>query len=275
MAVMDLLVIITAVILNRITGIYFYNSLLSTTPACSLSTVLIFASRDCSVWLTVAFTCDRFVAICHRKLKCRYCTEKTAVVVVAVICSLCATKNVPFYFSYRPLYVANGVPWFCEIKLSFFSAAMWKTYDWLDRILTPCLPFVLILFFNVLTIRHIVQSNRTRRLLRGVKERENRKDEKMANRRRSIILLFTISTSFLLLWITHLVNFIYVRILSGYSNVNDRSFILRESANMLSTLSFCTNSFIYAATQTSFRAELKKAVQYPLLLVVSYFNRSK
>jgi len=73
-AVSDFLVIVTAAILNRIGRIYFSNSVLSTTPACRVSALLVFAARDGSVWLTVAFTIDRFVAICCQSLKIRYCT---------------------------------------------------------------------------------------------------------------------------------------------------------------------------------------------------------
>ncbi|XP_055486361.1 probable G-protein coupled receptor 139 [Leucoraja erinacea] len=277
MAVADLLVIVSAVILNRITGIYFINSLFSTTPACSFSTVMIYTSRDSSVWLTVAFTFDRFAAICCRQLKDSYCTKKTATVVIAAVCVLSGVKNAPFYFTYQPLYTVDGVPWFCDIKLSFFTEPVWKSYDWLDRILTPSVPFLLIFLFNVLTIRHIYVSNRIRNALRGNKEGEDGKDAEMESRRKSIILLFSISTSFLLLWVTYVINFMLVRIkggsyISGFSFRNPR-YILQESANMLSTLSFCTNSFIYAVTQAKFRLELKKAVKYPLVVVHNCLRR--
>ncbi|XP_072884243.1 probable G-protein coupled receptor 139 [Hemitrygon akajei] len=279
MAVTDLLVIVTAVILNRITGIFFVNSLLSITPACSLVTVLIYFSWDCSVWLTVAFTIDRFVAICCLKLKRIYCNEKSAALVISVDCFLATVKNVPYYFVYQPLYILDGVPWFCEYKPSFFTEPVWIAYDLLDHILTPCIPFILILLFNVLTIRHIFVSNRVRRGLRGEKEGKNLEDAEMEKRKKSMILLFTISSSFLFLWSTYVINFVYVRIkggsyMSGF-NFGDPSYILQESANMLSNLSFCTNSFIYAVTQANFRKELKKILKYPMTAVTSCFTKQK
>ncbi|XP_067833064.1 probable G-protein coupled receptor 139 [Heptranchias perlo] len=276
MAVSDLLVVITAVILNRIGGIYFRDSLLSTTPACSLSTVLIYATRDCSVWLTVAFTFDRFVAICCLELKTKYCTEKTAALVIATVCALSCLKNVPFYFTYQPLYKINKVPWFCDIKSSYYTLAAWKAYDWLDRILTPCLPFLLILLLNILTVRHILAASRVRRSLRGNRNGENRRDPEIVNRRKSMVLLFAISVSFLLLWMTYVVHFVYVRItddpyFTGF-NFNDQRFILQESTNMLQLFSSCTNTFIYAVTQTKFREELKNALKYLPSLVANCFK---
>ncbi|XP_067870012.1 probable G-protein coupled receptor 139 [Heterodontus francisci] len=262
--VTDFLVIVTAVILNRIGGIYFRESILSTTPGCAVSTVLVYATRDGSVWLTVAFTIDRFVAICCQGLKSRYCTEKTASLVIGLVCTLSCVKNVPFYFTYQPLYSLDGVPWFCDIKSTYYTWPAWQAYDWLDRILTPFLPFLLILLLNALTVRHIVVASRARRRLRGA---EKSGDPEMDNRKRSIILLFAISLSFLLLWVTYVGHFLYVRVMaeSYFTGLdfNDPQFILQETTNMLQLLSSCTNVFIYAVTQKKFREELKIALLLP------------
>ncbi|XP_067832387.1 probable G-protein coupled receptor 139 [Heptranchias perlo] len=272
MAVTDLLVILTAVILNRIVGIYFPFSFLSKTPACSLSTVLIYSSRDSSVWLTVAFTFDRFVAICCQKLKMQFCTEKTAAVVIGTVCALGCFKSVPFYLTYEPLYIINNVAWYCNIKPIFYVSPVWTAYDWFDRILTPCAPFLLILLLNALTVRHILAASRARRRLRAHSNGETQSDPEIESRRKSIILLFTISGSFILLWMTYVVNFVHVRVTSnnyftGF-NFNDPKFILQESGNMLQLLSCCTNTCIYTVTQRKFRQQIKNAVKYPLNLMV-------
>ncbi|XP_078056684.1 putative G-protein coupled receptor 139 [Mustelus asterias] len=264
-AVSDFLVIITAVILNRIGRIYFANSVLSTTPACAVSIVLVFATRDGSVWLTVAFTIDRFVAICCQSLKTRYCTEKTALRVIGIVCALSCAKNAPLYFVCQPLYILDGVPWFCDRRSTYFTMPAWKAYDWVDRILTPFFPFFLILLLNVLTVRHILAASRARRRLRGS---ESHGDPEMANRKRSIILLFTIALSFLLLWVTYVVHFLYVRIKGkGYfnsSDFKDPQYILQETANMLQVVSSCNNVFIYAVAQTKFREEMKNVLTWPV-----------
>ncbi|XP_067870211.1 G-protein coupled receptor 15-like [Heterodontus francisci] len=272
MAVTDLLVIITAVLLNRIPGIYFPGSFLFITPVCSLSIALINASRDSSVWLTVTFTFDRFVAICCQKLKTKFCTEKTAAVVVGVVFGLGCLTNIPWYFIHEPIYIINNVPWYCSKRDIRYTSLAWTAFDWTDHLLTPCFPFFLILLFNALTIRHIFLSSRVRRRLRTHSNGENQRDPEMKNRRNSIILLFAISSSFILLWIPYVLQFIFERFLKNYiiKGFSDPKFILQESANMLQLLSCCTNTFIYAVTQSKFRKQLSNMMHHPLNLICKF-----
>uniref|UniRef100_UPI00398EE779 probable G-protein coupled receptor 139 n=1 Tax=Pristiophorus japonicus TaxID=55135 RepID=UPI00398EE779 len=276
MAVADLLVIITAVILNRIAGIYFMYSFLSITPVCRVRSALIYASIDISAWLTIAFTFDRFVAISCQKLKTKYCTEKTAAIVIGTVCALSYLQTIIVYFIYEPLYIINNIPWFCTVKSAFYTSTAWAAYDWIRRILTPWLPCVLILLLNALTVRHILVAIRIRRRLRGQSSEENQSDPEMENRRKSIVLLFCISGSFILLYLLFLITFLYVRIakvsyFSG-SNFKESNFILEESGFMLQFLSSCINPFIYVGTQSKFREELKNGVKYPLSLLVKLFQ---
>ncbi|GCB74004.1 hypothetical protein scyTo_0003088 [Scyliorhinus torazame] len=270
MAVTDLLVIITAVLLNRIPAIYFPGTFLSITPVCSFSIVLIYASRDTSVWLTVTFTFDRFVAICCQNLKTKYCTAKRAAVVIGMVSALGCLINIPWYFMHEHIYIINNVPWYCSLKDIRFTSTIWATFQWSDRILTPCLPFFLILLLNALTVRHILMASRARRRLRTQGTRENQSDQELENRRKSIILLFSISACFLLLWMAYVVQFFFERFIRDYQikGFTDPLFVLRESANMLQLLSCCTNTFIYAVTQSKFRDQLRDMLYHPLTLIL-------
>ncbi|XP_067836946.1 probable G-protein coupled receptor 139, partial [Heptranchias perlo] len=270
MAVADLLVVITDPILSQITSIYFTMSFLDITPVCSFIIVLSFVTTNVSVWFTVAFTFDRFVAICCEKLKTKYCTERTAAVVLGTVSVLGCLVNVPWYFTNEPLYIIDNAPWFCVSKLSFRTSPAWAAFDMFHLILTPCVPFCLILLFNVLTVRCILVSSRVRRGLRGRSNVENRSDPEMENRKKSIILLFSISGSFILLWLTYVVFFIYVRIadIRSYYSFTDPGYISEQISKMLRLLSSCTNTCIYVLTQTKFREELKNAVKYPLNLII-------
>ncbi|XP_067870109.1 probable G-protein coupled receptor 139 [Heterodontus francisci] len=268
MAVTDLLVMIMVVILNRIAGIYFPLSFLFITPVCRIRLALNNAIIGCSVWFTVAFTFDRFMAICCQKLKIKYCTEKTVTRVLGIVAALICLKYTFIYFIFEPLYVIENIPWFCSIKLIFYTSSAWAAYDWIHRILTPCLPFVLILLLNALTVRHILVASRARGRLRAHNNGEKQNDPEMEKRRKSIVLLFTISGSFILLYLLRLLTFLYVRIakLSYFSgsNFTKSNFILEESGFVLQLLSSCVNPFIYAGTQRQFREELRNGVKYPL-----------
>ncbi|XP_067829895.1 probable G-protein coupled receptor 139 [Heptranchias perlo] len=272
MAAADLLVLIFEVILYEIKDAYFPYSFLNHTPICSLNLALLFATIDCSVWLTVVFTFDRFVAICCQRFRAKYCTEKTAIVVMAVVCSLCVLENVPIYFIYEPREIIDNVPWSCYVKSSFYTLPIWITFFWLETILTPFVPFVLILLLNALTIKHIVQANRVRNGLRGNNWSENHNDPEMENRRKSIILLLAISSSFILLWMVIFVFFIRVQFTDTQfleANYNDSFTIMEQSGYMLRCLSSCTNTFIYAVSQSKFREELKNVIKCPLSLITN------
>ncbi|XP_072125714.1 probable G-protein coupled receptor 139 [Mobula birostris] len=268
MAVTDLLVLIIAVILNRLSIIYFPVFFLSTTTVCSIKIALIYAARDSSVWLMVAFTFDRFVAISCQKWKTKYCTERVAGVVITTLCVVACIKNIPWYFVFEPLYIIDGTSWFCNVRLSFYSELLWSVFDWIDRILTPCAPFLLMMLLNALTVRNILVANRARRRLRVQNTGDRQNDPEMESRRKSIVLLFTISGSFLILWTLYVVHFFYVRFtgniyLTG-SNLNDLWFILQETGNMSQLLSCCTNTCMYAGTQRKFREEFINGFKYPL-----------
>ncbi|XP_078268805.1 putative G-protein coupled receptor 139 [Rhinoraja longicauda] len=274
MAVTDLLVIITAVLLNRIPGIYFPGSFLSVTPVCSFSITLIYAARDCSVWLTVSFTFDRFVAICCQELKTKYCTERTAAVVVGTVCVLGCLVNIPWYFLHEPIYIIDNVPWNCRLKDLRYSSPTWAAFQWIDRILTPCLPFFLVLFLNALTVRYILAASRARKRLLVQTNGQKQNDPEMESRRKSIVLLFTISGCFILLWMAYVGQFFIERFQINYKikGFSDPKFIFLETANMLQMLSCCTNTFIYAVTQRKFREQVMAVVKYPCIRLSTIFQ---
>ncbi|XP_072356586.1 probable G-protein coupled receptor 139 [Scyliorhinus torazame] len=274
MATADLLFITTEVIMWRIIYYYFPGSFLLITHACSVINVLRRATTECSVWFTVTFTFDRFVAICCQKLKTKFCTEKTATLVLATTCGLLCVKGIPYYFAQEPGEIINNVPWFCYIKPSYYTEPAWVVFDWFDYVLTPLLPFTFILLLNTLTVRHILVSNRVRQGLRAQSKGENHSDPEMESRRKSVILLFTISGSFILLWLVHVVDFLYYNITGA--NTRDYSkaeFIFQRVGFMLRNLSCCTNTFIYGATQSKFREQLKQAVKYPVTVIIQIIHK--
>ncbi|XP_067877772.1 probable G-protein coupled receptor 139 [Heterodontus francisci] len=274
MAMTDLLVIITDVILWRISNYYFPESFLNITPVCSFIALFRYVATDCSVWFTITFSFDRFVAICCQKLKTKYCTKKTAAVVLATTCILLCLKNVPFYFTFEPGEIIDNVPWFCYLKSSYYTEPGWMGLDWLDTVLTPLLPFVLILLFNALTVRHILVASRVRKGLRGQSKEECRSDPEMESRRKSVILLFTISGSFILLWLMYVIYFSISNITGTYlEDYTHPFYIFGQVGYMLQILSCCTNTFIYVATQSKFREQVMDVVKYPITSIIRLINK--
>ncbi|XP_067881308.1 FMRFamide receptor-like [Heterodontus francisci] len=276
MATADLLLTITLVILKQINRYYFHGSFLDITPVCSVNFTLGRAARDCSVWFTITFSFDRFVAICFQKLKTIYCTEKNAAVILAITSILLCLKNIPLYFVFESVLIVSNVPLFCLPKSSFFSEPGWVGFHWFDKVLTPLLPFTLVLFLNSRTVRHIIVASRVRKGLRGQSKGENRSDPEMDSRRKSVILLFTISVSFIFLWFTYVVDFLSYSIAGANPDYyNDSVLIFRNVAIMLQNLNSCTNAFIYMVTQSKFREQFMVAVKYPVVSIIQFMIKQK
>ncbi|XP_067878789.1 probable G-protein coupled receptor 139 [Heterodontus francisci] len=271
MAAADLLVIILDLILRHIPIVYHQEFFfLYSIHVCNVHAVLLYAVTDCSVWFTVTFTFDRFVAICCQKLKSKYCTEKTAAVVLGTVTVLSCLNNVFWYFTLTGWYWLMNQPWFCEITKAFQLSRVWITIEFAHHILTPGVPFVLILLLNAFTVRHILLSSRGRRRLRADSIGASQRDPEMEGRRKSMILLFVISVNFIFLWAVLMVFSIWSRMwYLGTRSTLLPAFLL-EIGFMLQLLSCCTNTAIYAVTQTQFREQLKDVMKYPFALIIKF-----
>ncbi|XP_067882306.1 probable G-protein coupled receptor 139 [Heterodontus francisci] len=265
MASADLLVMIFNIITYHIFSYYFPQSFLSYTAVCKSIVYVNCTTLDMSVWFTVSFTFDRFLAICCQNFKTKYCTVRTSTVVITSITALIYLENIPFWFAFEHKRIINNVHWGCLSSVEFFVSSAGTAYSWLQSILVTLIPFALILLFNCLTVRRILAASSARRVLRG-NNSENQSDPEVENRRKSIILLFTVSSSFILLWLTAAVSFLTTRLTNTVHYGGDHgkpAYIATESGYLLMHFSSCTNACIYAATQTKFREELKKLQKFP------------
>ncbi|XP_055487668.1 probable G-protein coupled receptor 139 [Leucoraja erinacea] len=236
------------------------------TIACTLQYVVAYVSLDCSVWLTVAFTFDRFVAICCQDFKTRYCTVRIARVAIATVYVVSLIRNIPYYFAFYSYEIYQPVG--CMEKPEYFSHPGWLAFAWIHNILTPLLPFFIIVSLNILTVKSIMVANRARRKLRAHASGEKQEDPEMESRKKSIILLFCVSGSFILLWLTDVITFIYTHIANIHyvPNWAHPLSMANAAGNMLKILSSCTNSCIYVVTQSKltdiFSSVLEKTVFY-------------
>ncbi|XP_067864748.1 neuropeptides capa receptor-like [Heterodontus francisci] len=263
MATADLLVMIINVMVYHIFSYRFPLSFLSYTPVCRIVIYMTTITFDLSVWFTVSFTFDRFVAVCFEKFKVRYCTARTVGVVITVFCFLSLFKNIPFLFAYEPQQTINKVQWGCRPNVDFFSSPLGTAWVWFHSAWLVWLPFTLIASFNCSTIGRILVANRTRRNLRGNRS-EYLSDSEMENRRKSIILLFTVSGSFILFWLTAAVSFVSTRLANINYYRGDRTapeYIATETGTCLKFVSCIQNPCIYVATQRKFRDELKNVLK--------------
>ncbi|XP_072450626.1 probable G-protein coupled receptor 139 [Chiloscyllium punctatum] len=225
MAAADLLVIISEVILRQLRYYYYPVCFLDITAVCSVINVLIRSSIDCSVWFTVTFTFDRF----------------------------------------EPKKIIGNIPFNCRNKRSYFTDSRWIGFRSFAVALTPLGPFFFIVFLNVLTIARIsFKSSQVRKGLKGQSKEGNQVDPEMKSRIKAVILLFSISGNFILLWLLYV-----LYILDVPEHLNDYDYeIFEQVGYMLRNVSCCTNTLIYMATLPKFRAQFNRVVKYPVSRII-------
>lgn len=274
MAVADQFVIIIDVIFRQIPLAYYLDlsGLMQTFRVCNIHIAFLQAATDCSVWFTVIFTFDRFVAICCGKLKIKYCTVKTATVTLGTLTVLDCIKNIFWCFIFTGKYMFALSPWTCIFKGILVTSPFVASIEFLYYILTPCIRLLLILILNVCTVSHILVSSRFRRRLQAHSQVKTHKDPEMESRMKSIILLFALSANFILLWAILLFVSIQRRmLLLRISNFQAPIYLLKLGF-MLQLLSCCTNTVIYGLIQAKFRQQMKDALKYPFTRTAQFIK---
>ncbi|XP_072345190.1 probable G-protein coupled receptor 139 [Scyliorhinus torazame] len=258
----DLLVLIFLVLINhilapRVPQAFYLNSLVY-----GLNSIMSVAVTNCSVWLTVSFTFDRFVAICCQSFKIRYCAPKSAALIVGAIYLGTYLRSIPNFFTNVHYYDHEELETKTRNADNTDSIHAWRVFYWVKLILNPLVPYFAVILLNLLTVRHVLAASEVRRAFRG--DGQSSGDPEMQNRRKALVLLTAASASFILLWMPTIGLFLFSRITATYSfhDFKEPVAVIHELADMLSTLNCCTSTCMYALTQSKFRAELRRAVRY-------------
>uniref|UniRef100_UPI00398E3B14 probable G-protein coupled receptor 139 n=1 Tax=Pristiophorus japonicus TaxID=55135 RepID=UPI00398E3B14 len=273
MALGDLMVLLFNAIIHCIFKYHFQTSFLNLTHTCRVIAYMYYVSLRLSGWFTVSFTFDRFVAICCQKLKVKYCTKRTAPMVITVVSVLGFLKCIPVYCEYEPYYMVDNVGWGCRTVSGFAWLPGWRVFQWILSLSSSVVSLPLILLFNCLTVRHIMVASRARRALKGHSRGQSNCDPELENRRNSIILLFAISGSYIVLTVPMAIINICVRVtkMDVFKNQPSLYFAIIVTT-LFQNLSFCINTYLHVLTQRRFRARMKNIMRYPFTAVIKLFE---
>uniref|UniRef100_UPI00398EE883 mu-type opioid receptor-like n=1 Tax=Pristiophorus japonicus TaxID=55135 RepID=UPI00398EE883 len=273
MAIADLMVCVFNVTIYSIFSYHFPDSFLKYTNVCRFIAFIQVSSVQLSVWSTVSFTFDRFVTICCQKLKLKYCTERTATVVLTIVGVLSFLINIPVYFRYEPSYIVGDIEWGCQTVMGYRSSPAWIAYNWIANLSVPIVPFALLLLLNSLTAKYILVASRARRALKSRSNGECSSDPGMKNRRTSIILLFAISGCFIVLWTPVVIIEICFKLTETIAQKSQKSLYLAIRITLLLMYaSSCTNTCIYALIQRKFREEMINILKHPFSFMIKLFK---
>lgn len=124
------------------------------------------ASSNISIWLTVTFTIERYIAVCHPMRGKVICTESRAKKVIVCVFVVCFAFTIPTPFEWVVLKQidpdTNAT--FLEISFSEFGQndLYKKVYYWLTVVLFVIVPFCLLSIFNAFLIRSVHVSQKRR-----------------------------------------------------------------------------------------------------------------
>ncbi|XP_059188381.1 probable G-protein coupled receptor 139 [Centropristis striata] len=255
-SVADTLVLIFIVVLELSVKYHQQEPFWSYEPWCSLRDIFNYGACNASTWLVVVFTVERFVALHTWKMKTKICTLRCAALTTAAVFLFSHLFAIPYYWSNASVYENNQTRCIYkpEASTQFIHALVG-----LQTLEAYILPFFIILTLNGLTLRLISRSNRVH-ITSHLTSRVNKVMPLLHSRKRkSVVLLVTVSMSFVLLSITRAITQIILRTTHMYSldrnDYNHRINIAADTGTMLSLSNAAANMYLYACTQSKFRQE--------------------
>ncbi|XP_048409189.1 transmembrane protein 183A isoform X3 [Stegostoma tigrinum] len=266
-SVADTLVLIFIVIIELVLKFHILEPFWARDPWCTIRDIFNYGAYNASVWLVVTFTVERFIAISTFRLKTKLCTARCAIMVISLTFILSYLLAVPYFWSNhsqaRP--ISNNVTesleilYICVYKRNI-SYLFVHGLVWFQTIFDYIVPFVIIFTLNGLTLRLIMQSNKVHQSCE-VKGKDNSAGSLYfrAQKRKSIVLLITVSMSFALLCATRLVTQLILRI--TYYDIDRMDYsqtinVVADIGSMLDLTNMAINMYLYACTQPKFRKEL-------------------
>ncbi|XP_018541433.1 probable G-protein coupled receptor 139 [Lates calcarifer] len=270
-SVADSLVLIFIVVLELSVKYHQQEPFWSYEPWCSLRDIFNYGAYNASTWLVVVFTVERFVAIHTWKMKTKICTPRCAAWTITAIFVFSHLFAIPHFWSNTSVYVNNKTR--CIYNPEAPSQFI-HTLVWFQTLQAYIFPFLIILTLNGLTLRLISLSNRVH-ITTDLTSRANKVMPLLRSRKRkSVVLLVTVSMSFMLLSVTRAITQIILRTTPMYTcDRNDYNLqinIAADTGTMLSLSNAAANMYLYVCTQSKFRQEFLACVRQ-----VSFYCKTK
>lgn len=257
-SVADNLVLIFIVVIELSLKYHQRKPFWSYDPWCNLRDIFTYGAYNASTWLVVVFTVERFIAIHTRTLKTKVCTQRCAAWTVMSVFAFSHLFAVPYYWSNASVRIDNQTMCIYNHKA---PSCFIHTLVWLQTVQCYIIPFIIILTLNGLTLRLISLSSRVHVIDRLTPRGKNKVlPLQRSRRRKSVVLLVTISMSFVLLSVTRAITQIVLRTTHMYKmDRNDYSVgmnIAADIGTMLCLSNAAANMYLYVCTQGKFRQEL-------------------
>nr|AKQ63011.1 orphan G-protein coupled receptor 1 [Platynereis dumerilii] len=210
---------------------------------CRFEKIIFYTSADTAIWILVAFTCDRFIAVCFPFRKSRWCTSRKAIIISASLLVAAFIKNMHVFWTRGAQYDENGT----FIKNCGYPRPEYKNFErnvrpWLVFVLVNLIPFLVILSCNLAIVYKLLAATRI-------------KDISKPNSKYSQTTLMCVGVSFLFLLTTTPSVVMYIGRSEWDKSHTDAYEVAKAVTNVLVYLNHSLNFFVYCMSGKRFRRE--------------------
>lgn len=261
LAIMDIILLMTNLLqlwIRQLTGIFIQDE---ADWLCKLFIFLGFFSSDASVWLIIAVTIERWIAVQMPLKTSIICTpRRTKLSIICLLFSI-ASINCHFLWSMELQEVKNNnTKHIYECKASpDYHVLTYNVWPWVDAIIYSFLPFVIISVVNIMIIKTVCTARRKRETLL-ITTKQNMMEIRRTNSKLTVMLL---SLSFSFLFLTLPMNIMMIAVVFWNKNIHSEqenaSFnLMRTITELLMYTNHTINFMLYFLTGQRFRQQFAK-----------------
>ena len=228
---------------------------------CKIINTVASTVSDYSVWLIIAVTVERYIAVCHPLKATTMCTRVRAIKVIMGLLALLLAINAHFLWTVETQLFKHGGEYIPQcVAARNFNMLVEYVWPWMDAFIYSFLPFAVLMVLNVLIIRQVIKARRRREEMRsaGSGGSDHRRIQPESGSKLTVMLL-TISFAFLLMTLPMNVLLIATAFWNSYANdlkIVAQFKLTRTVTELLMYSNHSTNFFLYCATGQRFRQQL-------------------
>ncbi|XP_052778100.1 probable G-protein coupled receptor 139 [Mya arenaria] len=166
LAVSDLLVLYSGLLRQWIIYKFDIDVRELSIAGCKINIFLVYFSTQCSSWLLVAVTCERFIGVWLPHRVKQGCTQKTALLFVSIIVVCLMALNAHWFYGmgkYTIVYNNRTYVFLCDSIFDDYYDFLGLTWPWIDLSVFCLVPFTILLIGNVsIIIRVMISKYKTR-----------------------------------------------------------------------------------------------------------------
>ncbi|XP_055362261.1 probable G-protein coupled receptor 139 [Betta splendens] len=257
LAIMDTFYLLWVILIDLTLTFWLLQPFWHSHPWCGVLGFLQHGSLCSSSWIVVVFTIERFLVlrstVAKQQLSQAWVTKLTCLAIVLL--SHVASVPLAWINTVTPVNVTVKEETLTLPRCHYRNDTYVTFIVWISSSLSGGVPIVLVIIFNYLIAHHLCRATNlfTKEELHAVQGR--------SSLRRTILLLGTVSVTFVVLSLPRFVTYCILRTQhnSESFNRNDYSIpinVAGDVANMLHNLNSTTNFLLYCVVSCGFRREL-------------------